>query len=94
MKNTMKTAVVITEKPKEQRPFTLDSDIIILQMLVEDKATAAEIAVMLGRDAKSVVERIKYLKESGRLQKIHRMLIDRKGLYVIKFAKKKLQTVQ
>ena len=93
MKNTMKTAVVITKKPEEQRPFTLDSDIIILQMLVEDKATAVEIAVMLGRDAKLVAERIKYLKESGRLQKIHKMLIARKGLYAMKYMGKKRQAV-
>ncbi|RCX20897.1 hypothetical protein DFR58_10199 [Anaerobacterium chartisolvens] len=85
-----------TKKPKEKeidpsllRPFTIDTDILILQLMVEDKATPKQTALFLGRDVEQVEEHINFLQSSGRANIIHKYLMGHKGVYARRYAKMK-----
>ena len=75
-------------RPADKRPFTEVSDMLILEMLVEDNASAREISEMLDRDQEDVAKRIRYLKKSEKLRGIHEKLMAYNGYYARKFLKK------
>ena len=76
-------------KLSETRPFTNTSDMLILQSIIEDRASIREIAVLLGRDPEEIRERIIFLKRSGRLKQIHKSLMQAKGVYAMKYIRRK-----
>lgn len=56
------------------RPFTRDSDMIIVQFMLEDEYSPSRIALELGRDREAVEIHIEELKKSGRFEAIQEWL--------------------
>lgn len=80
--------VILGKKGLLKRPFTKDSDMLIVIALSEGYGAKAT-GLLLGRDSEDVEKRVRGLRKSGELKKIHKRLIESNGVYAYRYKNRK-----
>lgn len=76
------------EVPSKKRQYTPASDMLILQLLVEDGYSVHEVASALNRDADDLKAHLFELVKTGKLRKLHRRLLNYGGIYAVRYRKR------